>query len=520
MLPLAVTNIRANVLPQVFATDASGWGEAEVSCKIPPKIAQEAIRHTLRKSVWVRLLSPLQALARTQGVLEAEEELPGDHCFSMHPLWEVLIRCPQYHLCWKAASSKRRRINVSELRAFLRSERRQGVRHPQSRALRASDSQVTLGCVLKGRSSSKALNQELRQSLPNIIGNDVYSEGFYVDTKLNPGDDPTRGADIRAPSLDYPVWWDSASQGDLHSFDEWLQEAGRPLHVQLGVPEPGELLGADWQCSQALPRTEGPSMRGGVSDKDRLSGSHDPSEVSPIQSSRDHPTTQHTERGSKPDKISHAWFVSSFDPDITECLRSFKCSHFVWPPATDGSGRVRFWDFSKPGYLDLFSGCRGVAKVVSKAADTWALCVDISDDPQLDLLRAELREKIEYLTSKRVFFAVGAAPVCGSFSIAVTPAVRDKTHPQGKPEISNAMEIKVQQGNSFSRWLSRIASLCLTLDLVFWIENPQRSWLWEQTEWAPLRRDSRAGFWEVTFCAFNAPWKKGHSGLHQQCVAV
>ena len=153
-LPLAVTNIRAAVLPQVFATDASGWGEAEVSCDVPVAIAREAVNHSLRKSVWVRLLSPLQALSRLHGELDPEAELPDGQSYNMHPLWETLIRFPSYGLCWKCKSSRRRYINVSELRSFLRSERRQGYHHLES--LGASDSQVTLGCVLKGRSSSKA----------------------------------------------------------------------------------------------------------------------------------------------------------------------------------------------------------------------------------------------------------------------------------------------------------------------------------------------------------------------------
>ena len=177
---------------------------------------------------------------------------------------------------------------------------------------------------------------------------------------------------------------------------------------------------------------------------------------------------------------------------------------FVWPPSSSPNQRFRAWDFSKPGYLDLFSGCRGVAKTISKAGDTWSLCIDIAQDPQLDLLDAELREKLEFLIREGAFFAVGAAPVCGSFSIAVTPAVRDNTFPQGKPGISENMFQKVQVGNSFSGWLVRIATLCLTFGLIFWIENPDRSWLWKQPEWLPLLCDSRTGFWRGTFCAFGA----------------
>ena len=234
LLPLAATNIRALVLPQVCATDASGWGEAEVSCEIPLALAREAVRHFLRKSVWVRLLTPTQALARLHDDLDPEAELPGDHSFAMHPLWEVLLRFPKYKLGWKAQSERLGHINVSELRAFLRSERRQGLQHPESRGLRASDSQVTLGCIQKGRSSSAALNQELKQSLPNVLGNDIYSEGMYSDTKLNPADDPTRGAEIRGPSTSKPIWWDAAAQGDFAQLDQWLHQVGETLPVPMG----------------------------------------------------------------------------------------------------------------------------------------------------------------------------------------------------------------------------------------------------------------------------------------------
>ena len=120
---------------------------------------------------------------------------------------------------------------------------------------------------------------------------------------------------------------------------------------------------------------------------------------------------------------------------------------------TSPNQRSRSWDFSKPGYLDLFSVCRGVAKVVSKTADTWALCMDIAQDPQLNLLDAELREKLELLIAGGVFFAVGAAPVCRSFSIAVTPPVRDATFPQGKPGVSNS-GVGVKKKNRTSKKLN------------------------------------------------------------------
>ncbi|CAE7767227.1 Rraga [Symbiodinium sp. CCMP2592] len=472
MIPLAVSNIRAAILPQVYATDASGWGEAEVEAEVPSEIAREGVRHSLRKSVWTRLLGPTSSLARLHGTLDPSEELPEGQQYSMHPLWEVLTRCPRYRTAWKAKSEARRHINVSELRAFLRSERRQARHHPSSRALRGSDSQVTLGCVQKGRSSSLALNSLLQQSVPCIIGADVTSESFYVDTRLNRADDPTRGLEVRGPDLEMPEWWSDLSSGNYTTFDKWLEEAGETLSTQLDIPSPCELLGDVWSRQQALPRTEGP---------------------------RDL-----TESGSRSE--GGALTESSiFGAELIGILRSFSSSLFVWPQNRD---HCSTWVFNKPGYLDLFAGRRGVAKVVSAAAATWSLCIDIRDGPDCDLLEVELREKIERLIQGGVFFAIGAAIGASSFSVAVQPAVRTSEFPAGLPNLHEGMAEKVANGNLLSAWLARLVQLCLLRDVIFWIENPARSWLWRQSEWKSIREHRDVGYFSSDMCAFGAPWKK------------
>ena len=75
-LSMTATNLQARCPSAVAACDASNWGEAGVICKIPRRVGKEMIRHTLRKSVWTRLLGPTQALLRSHGVLPEEEELP------------------------------------------------------------------------------------------------------------------------------------------------------------------------------------------------------------------------------------------------------------------------------------------------------------------------------------------------------------------------------------------------------------------------------------------------------------
>lgn len=67
LLPLAVSNLRADAPSSIFASDASSWGEAGVEAKIPKEIGKEMLRHVLKKSVWVKLLAPAAAWMRSHG---------------------------------------------------------------------------------------------------------------------------------------------------------------------------------------------------------------------------------------------------------------------------------------------------------------------------------------------------------------------------------------------------------------------------------------------------------------------
>ena len=80
------------------------------------------------------------------------------------------------------------------------------VTYPGHRILNGSDSQVTLGAVLRGRSSSPVLNDELRQSIPTLVGGGLASGGFWIDTHDNVADDPTRHMASREPPDLPPPW--------------------------------------------------------------------------------------------------------------------------------------------------------------------------------------------------------------------------------------------------------------------------------------------------------------------------
>ena len=78
----------------------------------------------------------------------------------MNPLWEALARALTFRLLYE-------RRNIGEVRAFLRAEVQLGLECPDSRGLFILDSQVSLGCISKGRSSLPSINREFERTLGN-----------------------------------------------------------------------------------------------------------------------------------------------------------------------------------------------------------------------------------------------------------------------------------------------------------------------------------------------------------------
>ena len=166
---------------------------------------REFCRHAIQKSVWSQLLPPSKAWLRAKGRLEEDDELP-DEKFDCHPLFEILARCIPYKETWRQQHKKQVHINIGELRAHLREESYLAPNSMSSRQLYGLDSQVSLGCLIKGRSSSKSLNQELLRSLPIMVGSDLYGFYMYYPSKLNRADGPTRKAPPPPPDKEKPHW--------------------------------------------------------------------------------------------------------------------------------------------------------------------------------------------------------------------------------------------------------------------------------------------------------------------------
>ena len=165
LAPLAVTDLRAQSLDRVFLSDASESCKAAVFSRVSKVFAKELQRHALTRGAWSRLLSPWKLWCRDHGHLFAEEELPDGIPLVSHPLWLTLAQTLQYSLFHRRAVRRRRHINLLELERILEVEEKLAETHPDSRYLLASDSQVALAAILKGRSSSPHLNRLLQRKL-------------------------------------------------------------------------------------------------------------------------------------------------------------------------------------------------------------------------------------------------------------------------------------------------------------------------------------------------------------------
>ena len=137
--------------------------------------------------------------------------------------------------------SKRRHINIGELRAALRAEARLGRLHPGARYLHLLDSQVALGALVKGRAASPALNYELTRSLPEHLGSRIRPFYGYSVSALNPADDPTRLRTVRAPQKVCPSWLEDALKGEYGGFDNFLASEGLHPDQLRDLPDPREL---------------------------------------------------------------------------------------------------------------------------------------------------------------------------------------------------------------------------------------------------------------------------------------
>ena len=401
---LAMVNLRTRASKFVVATDASTTAIAAVKAPLNEAMVKELSRHCLRKGAWAKLLQPQAALLREKNLLEVDDELPAD-VFLSNPLWDVIARSLTYTTTWKRMVRRPRHINILELQAFVKEEKRLCECNSGLRIPFGIDSQVCLGAVVKGRASSKPLNDILRQSMAFPLGADVYEFFMYFRSESNRADGPTRERDPSPPDLAMPPWIDAVGRGDFTLFDNWMMQncrhfakstipfdqisdvldikqnrlaraSGRFRAIFAPVKKGGNAIGPETSASRVAAPQE-TDEHDGQTDPARpypqpLPGDSN-SSVAEVMPDLTHPVG---------DAVS--CYPTILSSEAVNLLESLPRSQFFLPPGFNG--------FRTPGGLDLFSGRCGVAKQMISMGAPWVLCYDIERGPDQDLLNSSTRE--------------------------------------------------------------------------------------------------------------------------------
>ena len=550
LLPMAAIDMRLQASDLLVASDASMNCQAAVCTTIGGVRTKELQRHSLQKGLWNRLLSPEASYLKQAGILDEEQELPKDS-YRMHPAWEEVVSCCRFKQFGRIRRTRRRQhINLSEVQASLDAEKLLGRLQPNSYYIHLQDSQVSLACLVKGRSSSANINRLLRRSVPDYLASNVRPYFGYVRTKLNPADDPTRSAAVREPARQHASWWQEIGEEKFDGFDRFLEELGcHPLQTA-ELPEECELWedaeledssareqrrlrGQEFSkrrskkgCSsrtedevqrtqsteaekgQRLQTTEdgvrpqrpkvdaGDSQRLKMAEAEGTVRAEDAGAV-PVEIERDS-AVQETDRGTADENEREIFSVlNSFDPEQFAYNKEFKSLQEA----------IR----SGPGLLDLFSGRRGFAKAFVRAGCPWAICFDIKDGEKQNLLETQLQSVLLRLLSLGSFVAMAAGPVCASFSTAITPPWRTREKPRGKDGLSAVQLAKLDVGHRQLKFILELVAVCSRQSILFWIENPDGSWFWRmdaELSWDETMLDPSVRDFRVDQCRLGTAWRK------------
>eukprot|EP00438_Fugacium_kawagutii_P016438 Skav226419 [mRNA] locus=scaffold4012:34984:39191:- [translate_table: standard] len=444
--PLACTNLRAQYLGKIVATDSSLEMMAGVHGEVPVSIATEVGRRSLKRGVWARLLPPGQAWMRAHGQLAPEDELPED-CYQVHPLWSLLARSVEYVEDWRQPIRRKRHINVS------------------------------LGALVKGRAAASLLNKQLQQSLGTVLGSDNYGLYLYYPSAFNRADQPTRGSKPLPPDLDLPRWWEDAAAGNYELLDEWLAQ------VEAGV-------------------ITGESVLDLVEPQDAPAGG-------PVDAGLEWETKNAGAKMSRVRRASSIRVTEEYKLEIGAYLSGLleSCEPSMFFGVGPSKGRFELV-IDKAGGLDLYSGRCGVVRCMVQLGAPWVLTVDIEHGAEENLLDVGLQQKLLQLIRGKVFATVGAAPICSSFSRAITPPCRTKQRPRGIPGVSSAMASKIRDGNLHGDFVLEVIGESEAQMVGFWAENPDSSWLWEQRGYEKYRCSKSEHVFRCSFCRFGRKWRK------------
>eukprot|EP00438_Fugacium_kawagutii_P026020 Skav225717 [mRNA] locus=scaffold164:107677:112050:+ [translate_table: standard] len=514
--PLAVVDLRAPYHNSLIFTDASMHGMASVEAPMTMPLASELCRTALVKGRWSRLLDPADARLKALGWEIADEV---DEPYTTHPLWQMCATGLQFHEVWRQRVINQQHINVLEVKAYLREERRLAEQASRKRVAFGLDSQVGLGALVKGSSSSLPLNAAMRRNLAYPIGGGLFPFYLYVPSKHNRADAPSRDAEVEGPDAELPWWFLESQESFYPNLDIWLAGLGAAQECEL----PFEWLMGD-EASDIRPaaqvrRSKASTAEGLGVGIDRRTCQFDrcyrksllhlapDAKGSLAEERQGFSEVTEAKVGEKKSKAAMSEEASIFE-ELENC---FARKQFFF--------RKDVKSCKEPGGLDLFSGNFGVAKMMIKHGAPWVLTFEWKRSQKEDLRQKELKQMLLSFVKRGAFKTFGLAPICASFSRAITPAIRSRRWPKGIPGASPKMKIKIAEGNAHGDFCRDIIDEALAADLAFWCENPDKSFLWMQERWADAVKPDSQSVFRLAYCRFGTPWQKNTRVLTNTLLA-
>ena len=268
------------------------------------------------------------------------------------------------------------------------------------------------------------------------------------------------------PDMEKPAWLVALEEGNYEVYEAWLREV--PLHE----------------------------------DKPRASFGH--LDLQPdVRSRREMRwcAQKEEQRVCKNQRKKEVFFTVSTELSQAMCdiLNSFRPEQFIIGKGFDGS---------RPGALDLYSGHCGVAKQLASGGCPWILTFEIKRHVDEDLTSKVVRGKILALVRGGAVLLCGSAIVCSSFSMAVTPPVRNCQFPRGVPWMPVGMKVKVAVGNSMADYQAELHYECELCGVRFWTENPDSSHLWRQRRYRKFKDPESSNLCRLDMCRFGTAWRK------------
>jgi len=188
-LPLAQAKLRAPVSTHVTCSDATLTTAGVVQSLVSREMSDALYCHCEHKGAYTRLdWTSLNWMLQKWEATRLPDVLRD------------AVRCTDWKCCRCFDFGNAHHVNIQEARAMLAAiDCHAAHQSGPVRCLNGTDSRVVLGAWAKGRSSSSHLNHVFRRALGRLALHQLVLAQFWLETALNPADDPSRHKSVRLP---------------------------------------------------------------------------------------------------------------------------------------------------------------------------------------------------------------------------------------------------------------------------------------------------------------------------------